>query len=107
MFVFSSLPGADFSSQPKQDFAFRKALHIFEYLVLCLCLYRASKKPFTAVVLTIAFAISDELHQTFVPTRTGRVLDVAIDSASAVVMGVVLWRYFQNLPNKLKNWLSE
>ena len=42
----------------------------------------------------IAYAISDELHQHFVPGRVGSPLDVAID-AVGVVAGVVLWQRYR------------
>ena len=39
----------------------------------------------------LAYAISDELHQHFVPGRLGSPLDVLIDAAG-VAVGVALWR---------------
>ena len=38
-----------------------------------------------ACVICVTFAITDEYHQTFVNGRTGRPLDVAIDSAGSMV----------------------
>lgn len=38
-----------------------------------------------ALIISAAFASSDEFHQTFVNGRTGQVLDVLIDTAGAVV----------------------
>ena len=44
-----------------------------------------------ALALGVAYAASDELHQHFVPGRTGAPLDVAID-AVGVALGVAAWR---------------
>ena len=38
-----------------------------------------------ALIISIAFASSDEFHQTFVNGRTGQVLDVFIDTLGAIV----------------------
>jgi VanZ family protein len=44
-----------------------------------------------AWTVTVLYAISDEVHQTFVPGRSGRALDVLIDACGALLVGVVLW----------------
>ena len=53
--------------------------------------FRLPLKKVTRVVFTIAFlyAVSDEIHQSFVPTRHGTVTDVAIDT-----FGILLVIYF-------------
>ena len=43
------------------------------------------------LVLTIVTAAFDEIHQTFIPSRTGRWQDVVLDSCGAVVMQVLLY----------------
>jgi len=39
-----------------------------------------------ALLITIAYAISDEFHQSFVPNRTGSPFDVVIDATGAVAV---------------------
>jgi VanZ family protein len=39
----------------------------------------------SAFLLTLAFAISDEWHQTFVPGRGGAVMNVLVDSLGAMI----------------------
>lgn len=74
-----------------------KSLHILEYAVLTFFLIRAfhfSLKytySFKTALLISAFvslgyAISDELHQTFVPTREGTLRDILIDSVGILFM---------------------
>jgi len=75
----------------------RKAAHVVEYLVLGVLLVRALREEglgglalaAAAVALGIGYAALDELHQTFVPSRTGAPRDVAVD-ATGVVAGVAL-----------------
>ena len=71
------------------DLVLRKLAHATEYAILGALLLRALRHPNWAVALGIAYAISDEIHQSFVPGRQGSPLDVLIDSAG-VIAGVVL-----------------
>lgn len=47
-----------------------------------------------AFLLTVLYAISDEVHQTSVPGRTGSLVDVLIDTAGAA-LGLWLLRRWQ------------
>ena len=44
-----------------------------------------------AVLLTLVTASLDEIHQTFLPSRTGRWQDVVIDTSGALVMQVLIY----------------
>jgi VanZ family protein len=46
-----------------------------------------------AMLATIVTASLDEIHQTFIPSRTGRWQDVVIDSSGAVLIQVALYAY--------------
>jgi len=71
----------------------RKSAHFFAYLVLGVLVsnalnshgYAGFKLFWVAMVICVLYAISDEVHQLFVPGRAGQVRDVLIDSAGAVV----------------------
>ncbi len=43
------------------------------------------------ILLTIVAAAFDEIHQTFIPSRTGRWQDVVLDTCGAVVMQLALY----------------
>ncbi len=43
------------------------------------------------ILLTVVTAAFDEIHQTFIPSRTGRWQDVVLDSCGAVVIQVFLY----------------
>ncbi len=77
-------------------FVTRKAAHIFLYLVLGVLLYNVvryfSVPVRRAVLLSVAiaclYAVSDEIHQLYIPGRSGEARDVVIDTvASSVGVG--------------------
>lgn len=46
---------------------------------------------FVAVMTTIGMATYDEIHQSFIPSRTGRWQDVILDTCGAIVMQIVVY----------------
>ena len=73
----------------------RKAAHFTEYAVLALLAARAfitSTRPWLsrrwfafALLLVVLYALGDEFHQSFVPTRTGSIYDSLIDITGGFV----------------------
>lgn len=94
---YSSLPGP---SIIWWDFVFKKSAHMIVYGVLFYLVGRAfhwqtDRRFWLAVWLTtMAYAVSDELHQAFVPGRTALPSDIGYDS-----LGVFVAYY------RLRNWL--
>ena len=81
------------------DLVGRKLVHVGEYALLCALWWRALRTVATprwalgaAAAIAIAYAVTDELHQSFVPTRNGAPLDVAIDATGALLAAGLLWR---------------
>lgn len=76
----------------------RKAAHMTEYAILSVLLYvwlgkwpfTTKKKMLLAIIATALYAASDEIHQLFVAGRSGRLTDVLIDSAGAI-LGVFIF----------------
>ena len=64
----------------------RKSAHFTEYAVLFWLLIRGpmAARPYMALMLCVAYALSDEGHQIFVPGRTASLFDVALDSSGAL-----------------------
>lgn len=89
IFALSSIPDLG-TGLGGWDLLLRKIAHAGEYAVLGALLVRALPRPGAAVVLGALYAVSDEVHQSFVAGRMGSAVDVAID-AVGVVCGVVLW----------------
>ena len=81
-------------------------LHMTEYCGLYLLMFWAlheGSQPlprrggyWLAMVLTILYGISDELHQSFVPTRDSSVIDVLSDSVGAL-LGILALVVFQRV----------
>ena len=101
--VLSAVPG--FEEQPEEvkvniieklQFIVRKSAHFIGYMILGilasgLILYygNINKKYLLAFLICVIYAISDEIHQLFVPGRAGQVRDVLIDSAGSF-LGIIL-----------------
>lgn len=65
------------------DLLLRKLAHVTIFGVLWLTLARAARwrRPVAATLVALLYAVSDEVHQSFVEGRHGSPVDVAIDSA--------------------------
>ena len=90
IFALSSIPDLG-TGLGWWDLVLRKIAHAVEYAILGALLVRALRQPRTSFLLGVAYAVSDEIHQQFVPGRHGAPLDVAID-AVGVLVGVALAR---------------
>ena len=83
------------------NYFIRKCAHFLAYLVLGIIVLFAMRRiglmgkkgvGFT-LLLCIGYAITDELHQAFVPGRTPKLLDVLIDSSGAS-LGISIYVLF-------------
>ena len=93
IFAFSAVPDLG-TGLGTWDLVLRKLSHAVEFAVLGALLLRALRDERAAVAAGVAYAISDELHQYFVPGRVASPVDVAIDSVG-VAAGVLLWRRYR------------
>ena len=112
--VLSAVPG--FEEQPEEvkvniieklQFIVRKSAHFIGYMILGilasgLILYygNINKKYLLAFLICVIYAISDEIHQLFVPGRAGQVRDVLIDSAGSL-LGIIIVMAFEKLLIKI------
>ena len=101
--VLSAVP--EFEKQPEEvkiniieklQFIVRKSAHFIGYMILgilasglILQYENINKKYPLAFLICVIYAISDEIHQLFVPGRSGQVRDVLIDSAGSL-LGIIL-----------------
>ena len=60
-----------------------------------------------ALIVSVGFAISDEIHQTFVSGRTGQALDVVIDSIGACVGILIYTTYYIVYKNGYRRGIKE
>jgi VanZ family protein len=78
------------------ELVIRKAAHMTEYAILFLLSYLAmvkismSQSRFynrsIAVLISLLYACSDEMHQLLVPGRSGKMIDVGIDMAGVLIV---------------------
>ena len=92
IFILSAQPDLRFLPDSGLDFIVRKIGHMGVFGILALLVWRAlaittawPRPSAWALVLTVAYAASDELHQGFVAGRYLSGVDVAIDALGALV----------------------
>jgi hypothetical protein len=98
IFTFSAMPSDD----PEKGLAVllaRKATHFGEYFLLTGLWWwalstriDAGRALVAALAIAVAYAVSDEVHQTFVDGRVGTWRDVLIDSAGALTATSLIHR---------------
>jgi VanZ family protein len=84
IFAFSSIPSLS-THLGTWDLVLRKAAHMTEYAILAVLLRRATGSTAWAFGLAVAYAATDEFHQTFVRGRHGTPVDVGIDAIGALI----------------------
>src|ERR1041385_8243217 len=82
-------------------FLMRKAGHLTEYAILATLAARAFRRSShrfitqhwfkLSLLLAMLYSLSDEFHQSFVPSRTASIHDSLIDSAGALIALTVIW----------------
>lgn len=103
IYLFSSqgvLPSFELSTI---DFIFKKSAHMFVYAVLYFLLWRSVQQTIAPpqkqihwvlpLVLTFIYALTDEIHQNFVPGRYGTIRDTGYDMLGASIVFMRQYRY--------------
>ena len=81
----------------------RKYAHIFEYLVLYVLVFLyincyeidIKNKLLYSLIVCVLYAISDEVHQLFVEGRTGKVVDVLIDTLGSTIGLLISYIFYK------------
>lgn len=113
IFYFSSRISTKVTGKLFLDFIFFKSLHVVEYAALYFLLFRAffsinksqfsiNKKYLIPLMLSVFYAFIDEIHQTYVPTREGRIRDVFIDTVGILLMYIYIRHNFNFVRKFLK-----
>lgn len=99
--VYWIFPNASLELQESIHYLVRKLGHWSEYFILSLLLFRAFegqkrnewKKSWAiwTLILVLFYALSDELHQAFVPSRSALFSDSLLDFLGGSC--AVLWKY--------------
>lgn len=90
-------------SEPPIPSGTDKPLHWLAYLGLAIVVVRAvvgglpgwidARVATTAVLATVGYAVTDEVHQMFVPGRSAEVYDLVADAAGAATGTAACWAW--------------
>jgi VanZ family protein len=82
-------------------FVVRKSAHVGEYAVLYWLVWRALRpttatgwswgRAALALAVVLLYAVTDEWHQAFVPSRDGTLRDVLFDTGGGVLALLFIW----------------
>jgi VanZ family protein len=93
IFIASAMPGNEVPGFGAIDFIVKKGGHMTGYALLAAACFLAAyggnknvvRSAILSLCLSIAYAASDEYHQSFTPGRSPSIIDVCIDAAGAVI----------------------
>jgi VanZ like family len=94
-------PTASFEFLAGLHFLIRKAGHLTEYAILAALAARAFRNSshqflkrhwfWISLLVAAIYALTDEFHQSFVPSRTASIYDSMIDSVGAFIALTIIW----------------
>jgi VanZ family protein len=99
------LPGISAVQREWVVLAIRKLAHLAEYAILAALVWRAlrcwtaaaqgwrTSHALIVMAVVVVYAVTDELHQTFIPNRQGSPIDVAIDTLGGALALSLIWLY--------------
>lgn len=103
IFFISSQPVPELANEPLLDLILKKLAHAAAYAILAILLAlaldgdrRGRPRPWvppasvSAFLIAAGYAVTDEIHQAFVPTRHASPLDVLIDALGAGIAMLLL-----------------
>ena len=97
------------------EFIIRKSAHMFLYFVLALLTFKLIyikdkdfenkviiKKLLISLAIVFLYACTDELHQLFIPGRSGEFRDVMVDTLGGSIGLCIMWAYIKLYYKKIK-----
>lgn len=102
IFLLSAQPGLRVSSDASVDGPFRNVAHLGAYGLLAVLVVHglgalgrplSARTALVAALLTIGYGVTDEIHQSMVPDRSGNLEDVVYDAIGTVggLVAAELW----------------
>lgn len=93
----------------------RKCAHFTEYFIFCLLLYRGVRLGragwrwtwgVAALSCAAGYSVLDEIHQSFVASRTASPYDSLLDTIGAFAASVTLWMWFRRRRSAVESEVS-
>jgi VanZ family protein len=105
IFGFSAIPAREMPSFGRMDFSVKKLGHACGYALLAAAYSHGlgGKRPWLAWLMTIAFAATDEFHQSFVPGRNPSLWDVFLFDNLGALAGLWIDRLFRKKITSTEN----
>jgi VanZ like family len=91
IFALSSIPNLSTAEGWVGD-VLSSGAHAVEYAIFGVLLVRALDSRLVAFAAGIAYAITDEIHQSFVPGRVASGIDLLVDAVGLLVGIALVWR---------------
>lgn len=97
IFFLSSRQTTGIGTTRLDRFLILKTFHLIEYVILFVLVFFAVKKRQLSAIISYLYALSDELHQSFIPGRMGKFSDTIIDLIG-IYIGICLVKKFKKWP---------
>ena len=85
----------------------RKSAHFILYFILGLLVISflkefglSRKSIIISIIVVLLYAVSDEIHQTFIPGRSGEVLDVLIDTIGGSLSTLLYYLIYRRIKHE-------
>jgi len=92
IFFFSSQQTTGVPGDYTERFIILKSFHLIEYATLGILLFIAFTKHKSAIITAYLYACTDEIHQYFIPGRTGKFTDTLIDLLG-IFLGFIIFKF--------------
>ncbi len=96
IFILSAIPGDNY---PSNCFDYAPLAHFIEFGVLAILILRASgikdKNIYWTLIISVLYAVSDEIHQMFVAGRSAGIFDWLIDFLG-ILVGIKFWWWIKS-----------
>ncbi len=106
IFIFSARPSSEMPSFGLLDYVVKKGGHMLGYGLLALAYWHGlglvNGKKWFAWGLAICYAITDEIHQSFVPGRHPSSMDVLVFDNLGAILGLTLWDLLSRVTRRRK-----
>jgi VanZ family protein len=107
IFIFSSRPSTALPDFGFWDYFVKKGGHMLGYGLLALAYWRGlgltRGRKWLAWGFAIGYAVTDEIHQAFVPGRHPSLFDVLFFDNLGALLGLILWEPIGNI---IRRWQS-